>query len=71
MKRMVSASTRRGDWCLDFFAGSGTLGAAAAELERRYVLIDENPEAVAMMENRLGAAESRVLASTEQSARLF
>ena len=23
---MVQASTRPGDWCLDFFAGSGTLG---------------------------------------------
>jgi len=32
VRRMVQASTRPGDWCLDFFAGSGTLGAAAAEL---------------------------------------
>ena len=37
---------RPGDWCLDFFAGSGTLGAVAAQLGRRYVLIDSNPEAV-------------------------
>ena len=42
---------------LDFFAGSGTLGAAAAELGRRYVLIDESPEAVAVMERRLGALQ--------------
>ena len=41
------ASSRPGDWCLDFFAGSGTLGAVAAQLGRRYVLIDSNPEAVA------------------------
>ena len=47
VRRMVSASTRPGERCLDFFAGSGTLGAVAAELERRYVLIDNNPEAVA------------------------
>ena len=46
VRRMVQASTRPGDWCLDFFAGSGTLGAVAAKLGRRYVLIDENPEAV-------------------------
>ena len=71
LRRMVHASTRKGDWCLDFFAGSGTLGAVAAELERRYVLIDENPEAIAVMENRLGKGESRALASAQASARLF
>ncbi len=43
VRRMVHASTRPGDWCLDFFAGSGTLGAVAAQLGRRYVLIDSNP----------------------------
>ena len=35
MRRMLLASTRPGDWCLDFFAGSGTLGAVAAKLGRR------------------------------------
>ncbi len=50
---MVQASTRPGDWCLDFFAGSGTLGAVARRLGRRYVLIDSNPEAVAVMRARL------------------
>ena len=60
---MVAASTRPGDWCLDFFAGSGTLGAVAAQLGRRYVLIDSNPEAVEIMHARLdggaGAAANR------------
>jgi site-specific DNA-methyltransferase (adenine-specific) len=55
VRRMVQASTRPGDWCLDFFAGSGTLGAVAARLGRRYVLIDANPEAVRVMRDRLGA----------------
>ncbi|HEV2772079.1 MAG TPA: site-specific DNA-methyltransferase [Thermoleophilaceae bacterium] len=54
VRRMVAASTRPGDWCLDFFAGSGTLGAVAAALGRRYVLIDSNPEAIAVMRRRLG-----------------
>jgi site-specific DNA-methyltransferase (adenine-specific) len=54
LRRIVRASSRRGDWCLDFFAGSGTLGVAAAELGRRYVLVDVNPEAVAVMRARLG-----------------
>ena len=55
VRRMVQASTRPGDWCLDFFAGSGTLGAVAAQLGRRYVLIDSNPEAVEVMRARLAA----------------
>jgi len=54
LRRIVQASSRPGDWCLDPFAGSGTLGAAAAELDRRYVLVDSNPEAVRVMEERLG-----------------
>jgi len=53
VRRMVQASTREGDWCLDFFAGSGTLGAVASGLGRRYVLIDSNPEAVRVMRARL------------------
>jgi site-specific DNA-methyltransferase (adenine-specific) len=53
VRRMLQASTRPGDWCLDFFAGSGTLGAVAAKLDRRYVLIDSNPEAVRVMRKRL------------------
>jgi site-specific DNA-methyltransferase (adenine-specific) len=56
VRRMVQASSRPGDWCLDFFAGSGTLGAVAAQLGRRYVLVDENPEAIAVMRARLPGA---------------
>jgi site-specific DNA-methyltransferase (adenine-specific) len=53
VRRMVLASTRPGDWCLDFFAGSGTLGAVATKLGRHYVLIDTNPEAVQIARRRL------------------
>ena len=55
MRRVIQASTRTGDWCLDPFAGSGTLGAAAAELGRHYVLVDSNPEAVRVMKERFAA----------------
>ncbi len=58
VRRMLQASTRPGDLVLDPFAGSGTLGAAAAELGRRYVLVDESAEAVAVMERRLGVRAS-------------
>ena len=57
VRRMVQASTRPGDWCLDFFCGSGTLGAVAQQLDRRYVLIDSNPEAIAVARRRLGLGD--------------
>jgi site-specific DNA-methyltransferase (adenine-specific) len=66
---MVSASTRPGDRCLDFFAGSGTLGAAAAQLGRHYVLIDSNPEAVEIMRARLpDVAGARAAGTAGRSA---
>jgi site-specific DNA-methyltransferase (adenine-specific) len=61
LRRMVLASSRPGDLVADFFAGSGTLGAVAAATGRRYVLVDTNPEAVAIMERRLGATRARAL----------
>jgi site-specific DNA-methyltransferase (adenine-specific) len=54
VRRFVQASSRPRDLCLDPFAGSGTLGAVAAALGRRYLLIDESPEAIGVMERRLG-----------------
>ena len=60
LRRMVQASTRPGDLCLDPFAGSGTLGAAAAALGRRYLLMDSSAEAVRVMSARLGAVPETV-----------
>ncbi len=53
VRRFVGASSHRGGWCLDFFAGSGTLGAVCRALERRFVLVDSNPAAVSIMAARL------------------
>jgi site-specific DNA-methyltransferase (adenine-specific) len=53
LERIVKVHTEPGDVVLDFFAGSGTTGEAAALHGRGYVLIDDNPEAVAVMEKRL------------------
>jgi site-specific DNA-methyltransferase (adenine-specific) len=53
LRRIVAASSRPGGWCLDPFAGSGTLGAVCRKLERRFVLIDSNPVALEVMERRL------------------
>lgn len=52
IRRIVQASSKEGDWLLDFFAGSGTLGAVAAKLDRKFVLIDENPDAIATIRTR-------------------
>lgn len=53
VRRVIQASSAPGDWVLDFFAGSGTTGAVAAALDRRFLLVDENPEAIAIMKTRL------------------
>ena len=53
LRRIVQASSAPGDWVLDFFAGSGTTGAVAAALDRRFVLIEQNPEAIEIMRSRL------------------
>ena len=55
LRRIVAASSRPGGWCLDPFAGSGTLGAVARELGRRFVLIDHSPEAIQVSAQRLAA----------------
>jgi site-specific DNA-methyltransferase (adenine-specific) len=64
LRRIVSASSRPGGWCLDPFAGSGTLGAVCRALGRRFVLIDDSPVALEVMRARLNAdAVDRALAA--------
>jgi site-specific DNA-methyltransferase (adenine-specific) len=53
LRRLVAASSRPGGWCLDPFAGSGTLGAVCRQLGRRFVLIDQSPIAADVMRDRL------------------
>ena len=55
VRRIIQASSAPGDWVLDFFAGSGTTGAVAASLGRRFVLVDQNPDAIGIMRSRLPA----------------
>jgi site-specific DNA-methyltransferase (adenine-specific) len=55
LRRIVQASSAPGARVLDFFAGSGTTGAVASALDRRFVLVDSNPEAVEVMRTRLPA----------------
>jgi site-specific DNA-methyltransferase (adenine-specific) len=62
LRRLVAASSRPGGWCLDPFAGSGTLGAVCRELGRRYVLIDSNPVAIELIRGRLADRDGEQLA---------
>jgi site-specific DNA-methyltransferase (cytosine-N4-specific) len=55
----ILASTRPGDIVLDPFFGSGTVGAVAQQLNRRYAGIELNPDYVALAARRL-AAEERI-----------
>ena len=60
LRRIIQASSAEGDLILDPFAGSGTTGAAALELGRRVVLIDESPDAIDVIERRLGVSAESV-----------
>ncbi len=52
LNRIVQASSNPGDLVLDFFAGSGSLGESCLKLERRFILIDNNPQALEVMHKR-------------------
>lgn len=60
LRRIIQASSAEGDPVLDPFAGSGTTGAAAIELGRTVVLVDESPDAIAVIEQRLGVTAEPV-----------
>jgi site-specific DNA-methyltransferase (adenine-specific) len=53
MERIVRVHSNPGDTVLDFFAGSGTTGEAAAKHGRSFILVDESPAAIAVMHKRL------------------
>ena len=53
LERIVRVHSNPGEMVVDFFAGSGTTGEAAAKNSRRFCLVDESAEAVAVMQRRL------------------
>lgn len=64
LRRIILASSKEGDSVLDFFAGSGTTAAVAASLGRNFTTIDQNPESIATVRQRLeklGVSFSEVL----------
>jgi site-specific DNA-methyltransferase (adenine-specific) len=57
VERIVKVHSREGDVVLDYFAGSGTTGEAAAKNGRGFVLVDRHPEAARIMSERLARFE--------------
>jgi len=58
LRRIVGASSNPGDVVLDFFAGSGTIGAVCLQLNRRFILVDSNPQAITVMRDRFEGEDS-------------
>ena len=56
LERIVKVHSRPGDLLLDFFAGSGSFGEAAARHGRDFLLVDDNPEAIDVMARRFADA---------------
>ena len=53
LERIVKVHSNPGGLVLDFFAGSGTTGEAAAKHSRRFLLVDNSAEAIRVMAKRL------------------
>ena len=58
LRRIISASSNPGDLVLDFFAGSGTVGEVCLELERHFILVDNNPQAMTVLQERFSAHDT-------------
>jgi site-specific DNA-methyltransferase (adenine-specific) len=58
IKRIIQTSSPKNGLVLDFFAGSGTTGVACLELGRRFILVDNNPEAMAVMAKRFAGVKN-------------
>lgn len=58
LRRIISVSSNPGDVVLDFFAGSGTVGEVCLDLGRQFILVDNNPQAIAVMKKRFDGIDS-------------
>jgi site-specific DNA-methyltransferase (adenine-specific) len=61
LERIVRVHSSPGEVVLDFFAGSGTTGEAAARNGRGFVLVDQSPDAVAVMQRRLAIHKPEII----------
>ena len=68
LRRIIAASSCPGDLVLDFFAGSGTTGAAALELRRDFLLVDSSETAIAAMMARFSGVPGVEFIDVRQAA---
>jgi site-specific DNA-methyltransferase (adenine-specific) len=61
LNRIVRVHSNEGDTVLDFFAGSGTTGMAAALAQRKFILMDQSADAIKVMAERLAFATPSIV----------
>jgi site-specific DNA-methyltransferase (adenine-specific) len=66
LRRIIQASSKEGDVVLDFFAGSGTSGVVANMLGRRFILVDQNPEALEVIKQRVEGVDYELVDTTKK-----
>lgn len=71
LRRIILASSRKGDLVLDSFAGSGTTAAVAEELDRRWIVMDNSPLAIGAIVRRLANGTDRMGDFVNQQQRFF
>ena len=67
LERIVKVHSNVDEMVMDFFAGSGTTGVAAAKNERFFTLVDANPEAVQVAVKRLAKYSPECVGFTPDS----
>ncbi len=73
LRWIVAVHSNVGDTVLDFFAGSGTTGEAAKQLNRNFILIDKNDDAVDTINKRINSdnkKQDNIYTLTEQEKSL-
>ena len=53
LKRILQATTQKGDWVFDAFSGSGTTAAVAQKMGRKWMACDSNPVSIQTLSCRL------------------
>ena len=53
LERIIRCASQEGDMVCDLFVGSGTTAVAAAQLNRRFICLDQSPLAIASTAKRL------------------
>ncbi|MBQ9060079.1 MAG: site-specific DNA-methyltransferase [Firmicutes bacterium] len=61
LERIVEACTNAGDLCADFFAGTGTLGAVCAQMDRNWILCDTGDAAIGSQILRMASHKTSFL----------